>query len=93
MKLLTPIVLAAGLALSGASAASAMTDQEMVQMGQSMLTGALYNSLRAEGHPTDGIEKLTLSEIVVLNDLLHSDASQSERANQIRLIFERANAR
>lgn len=93
MKHLTALVLASGLALSAGSAAQAMTDDEMIGMGQSMLTGALYNSLQGQGYPTDGIEKLTLSEIVLLRSLLASDDGAATRTGQINLIFERAMAR
>ena len=93
MKTLTALALATGLALSVGTAASAMTDDEMISMGQSMLTGALYNSLRAQGYSTDGIENLTLNEILLLNSLLTSDSDTATRNGQIRLIFDRAMAR
>ncbi len=93
MKTLTALALATGLALSVGTAADAMTDEEMVTMGQSMLTGALYNRLRAQGYATDGIENLTLNEIVLLNSLLTTDSSAANRDGQINLIFERAMAR
>jgi hypothetical protein len=93
MKTLTALALAVGLALSVGTAADAMTDEEMVSMGQSMLTGALYNRLRAQGYGTDGIENLTLNEIVLLNSLLTTDSSAANRDGQIKLIFERAMAR
>ncbi len=91
MKHLTALVLAAGLAVS-AGAASAMTDTEMMSMGHSMLTGSLYNSLSSQGFSTVGIEKLTLSEVVLLKSLLEN-GSASNRSGQVDLIFERANAR
>lgn len=93
MKTLSALALAAGLAFSVSTAASAMTDDEMVSMGHSMLTGALYNGLQAQGYPTDGIENLTLNEVVLLNSLLNSDDSPATRDGQIKLIFERAMAR
>ncbi len=93
MKTLAALALATSLAVSVGTAASAMTDDEMISMGQSMLTGALYNSLRSHGYDTDGIEKLTLGEIVILNTLLNSDDSKSQRDGQVKLIFERAMAR
>lgn len=93
MKMLYAIVLASGLALSAGSAANAMSDDEMISMGQSMLTGALYNSLRSQGYSTDGIDKLTLGEIATLNNLLTSSESRSVVSGQVNLIFERAMAR
>jgi len=93
MRTLTALALATGLALSAGTAASAMTDDEMVSMGQSMLTGALYNSLQAQGYPTEDIDKLTLNEVVLLNSLLNSDDSPATRDGQIKLIFERAMTR
>jgi hypothetical protein len=93
MKTLTAIALATGLALSAGTAASAMTDEDSVTMGENMLTGALYNSLSSQGFPTEGIAKLTLSEVVLLNSLLSSDENSASRHSQIELILEHARAR
>lgn len=93
MKLLAPIVLAAGLALSAGTAATAMTDPEVMSMGHSMLTGAVFNSLSAQGYSTDGIENLTLNEVALLRTLLTDDMDQATRDGQIELILERARAR
>jgi hypothetical protein len=93
MKKLTALVLASGIALSTGTIANAMSDGEMVSMGQSMLTGALFNNLRAGGHSTNGIEKLTLSEVALLNSLLNDDDMQNGATGQIKLIFDRASKR
>ncbi len=93
MKTIAAMTLAVGIALAGTSAAIAMDDNEAIGMGQSMLTGALYNSLRAGGYPTEGIEKLTLGEVALLRSLFETDMAAAERNGQISLIFERAAAR
>lgn len=93
MKKIAAMALATGLALSAGTAAVAMDDNEMIGMGQSMLTGALYNSLRAGGHPTGDLDKLTLGEIALLKNLLETDMNNAERSGQISVIFERAAAR
>ena len=89
MKKLTAIAFAAAVALTAAPAVS----QSTLEMGQSMLTGALFNALRAEGFSTDGIDKLTLGEVANLRTILNGDASRSQKAGQVNVILERAAAR
>lgn len=93
MKTLTALVVASGIALSAGSVANAMSDSEVIGMGQSMLTGALFNTLRNEGFSTQHIDKLTLNEVVLLNQLLNDDEMASEAKGQINLIFDRASKR
>lgn len=64
-----------------------------ISMGQNMLTGALFNELRAEGYDTSNIDKLTLNEIAVINNLLNNDDMVAQRDGQIKLIFDRASQR
>ncbi|MEO0830190.1 MAG: hypothetical protein AAFY03_06985 [Pseudomonadota bacterium] len=89
MKKLTAIAFAAAVALTAAPAVS----QDTLAMGQSMLTGALFNALRAEGFSADGIDKLTLGEVAQLRGILNGDASRNEKAGQVSLILERAQSR
>lgn len=70
-----------------------MTDDEVMSMGHSMLTGALFSSLTSQGFDTDGIEKLTLGEVVLIRTLLTDDMDTAARKGQIDVIFERARAR
>jgi hypothetical protein len=75
-----------------AFAATAGVAQD-ISMGQNMLTGALFNELRAQGYETNHIDKLTLNEIAVINNLLNNDDMAAERDGQIKLITERASKR
>lgn len=59
--------LTAALSLLGATAVSAM------EMEFNMLTGAVYNALKAEGFETDNIEQLSLAEIAEIKSLLEAD--------------------
>ncbi|MBM7070110.1 hypothetical protein [Actibacterium sp. 188UL27-1] len=93
MRKLTAIALAAGLALSATTGAFAQDNAASINNGQSMMIGALFNSLTSEGITTDGIEKLTLSEVARLNNLIHSDAERNDKVGQANLILERARER
>lgn len=82
------IITAAALAaLTLGVAAHAQEDPAMGQ-GFNMLTGAVYNSLSAQGFDTSNIDKLTLSEIAQIRSLL-TDMGNSER-QRIELILDRA---
>ena len=95
MKAITTFAAIAATALTlSVGTASAMSDEEMISMGHSMLTGSLFNSLKAEGLPTDGVENLTLSETVLLKNLIHGeDGMRSGTAGQVKKILETAAAR
>ncbi len=93
MKTLTALIVASGIALSAGSVANAMSDAEAIGMGKSMLTGALYSALNTKGYSTNGIDKLTLNEIVVLEQLLTGDDDDGYADGQVKVIFERALAR
>lgn len=93
MKTLTALIVASGIALSAGSVANAMSDSETIGMGKSMLLGGLYSALSTQGYSTNGIEKLTLNEIVVLEQLLNGDDDDGFAAGQVKVIFERAMAR
>ena len=64
---LSALALAATVATFGATASSAM------EMEFNMLTGAIYNALKAEGFDTTNIDSLTLSEIAQIKGLLEGD--------------------
>ncbi len=94
MKKLTALVLAAGLALSAGTAATAMTDEELIGMGHSMLTGALYNTLQRQGFSTDGLERLTLNEVSLLFTILNSDDyNTTERKAEVAKVMDAVMAR
>ena len=72
-KSMTALVLAAALTGVGATSVSAM-DMEF-----NMLTGAVYNALKAEGFDTSNIDKLTLAEIAQLKTLLQGGDDNPNR--------------
>ena len=92
MKKLTAIAFAAAVALTAAPAVS----QDTLAMGQSMLTGALFNALRAEGFSIqthDGfLEVFAKDETPPLIDVLSSLAGGIETdlfAHSPNLLFEK----
>ncbi|MEL6519667.1 MAG: hypothetical protein AAFQ66_01805 [Pseudomonadota bacterium] len=93
MTKIAAIALAAGLAVTAATGAFAQNNSSTINDGQSMMIGALFNTLTAEGISTDGLEKLTLSEVAQLNVLLHGESTRNEKVGQANLILDRAKAR
>jgi len=81
------IATAAALTL-GLSAAHAQEDMAMSQ-GFNMLTGAVYNSLSAQGFDTSNINDLSLSEIALIRNLLTEEMGSNER-QRIEQILETA---
>lgn len=87
-------LIAAAVALPGASAVSAMTDTDTMAMGQSMLVGALVNQLSQRGIDTTGIENLTLVEVVALREILQDDETPSSTMrSQATHILDEARSR
>lgn len=74
---LTALALAASLAVPAATAVSAM-DMEF-----NMLTGAVYNALKAEGFDTSNIGSLTLTEIAEIKSLM--DGAEMGNATRVRI--------
>ena len=54
-----------------------------------MLTGAIYNELRARGLPTDKIDTLTLSQIAIIKGIIDSNDDESLKTQSIRTILNR----
>lgn len=81
----TIAALAAAATLTTAIAPSAFA------MGQefNMLTGALFNTFKARGIPTDGIDRLTLSEIALIKTALESSDSEAEIRSKIMSVLGR----
>ncbi len=78
--MLSAVAIAASVATLSAPAAQAM-DMEF-----NMLTGAVYNALKAQGFDTDKIDTLTLSEIAEINFILSDgdmEGGKRARINQI----------
>ncbi|WP_193141526.1 MULTISPECIES: hypothetical protein [unclassified Meridianimarinicoccus] len=87
-------LLAATVALPSASAVWATTDTDTMAIGQSMLVGALVNSLSLQSIDSAGIEKLTLTEIVQLRQILSDDdTNTSTMRQQASDILDAARAR
>ena len=66
-KSMTALALATALGVAAAAPVSAM-DMEF-----NMLTGAVYNALKAQGFDTSNIDSLTLNEIAQIKSLLEGD--------------------
>ncbi len=78
------ITVAAAAAMSVAMfATSASAD---MASEATMLTGTLYKTLKAEGLPTDNIDKLTLSEILQLKLILEDDEMGGSRAQAMKIL-------
>lgn len=82
-RTISALALAAAVATSGATVASAM-DMEF-----NMLTGAVFNELKSRGLPTDKIDELTLSQIAIIKGISDGDESEGEKTNRIKAILER----
>ncbi len=93
-KFILPILVAGGLSLSAAAPASAMTDDEMIGMGHAMLLSFLENALSRRGVESNGIENLTLEEVVELQAVLSSSDSNNPTIKQNAMrILDEANTR
>lgn len=87
------IALATTLALTAATSVAAQSDEDMIGMGQSMLVGALVNSLARAGVDSSGINNLSLTEIVQLRSVLtDTSMGESDRKRGAETILEKANA-
>jgi len=87
------VVVASALALPFVVPATAQSDTQVIGMGHSMLVGSLMSSLAAEGIPSEGIENLTLTEVVTLRGVLSSDDTQNQKKAEAMKILEAAKAR
>ncbi len=76
----TTAILAAGFT---APAASAM------EMELNMVTGAVYNSLKSHGLPTDVIDQLSLAEIAEIHLTLNGGDGEGEKMRTIEAILDR----
>lgn len=72
---------AATIGLTGAAVA--------MDMEFNMLTGAIYNELKARNLPTDNIDGLSLSQIATIKGILDSDDSEGEKTQRIKTILDR----
>lgn len=90
---LKALLVAATVALPTAGAVSAQSDTQVIGMGHSMLVGSLMSSLAAEGIPSEGIENLTLTEVVTLRGVLSSDDTQNQKKAEAMKILDAAKAR
>ncbi len=77
---ITALALAAAVATSGATAVSAM------EMEFNMLTGAVFNALKAEGIDPTNIDKLTLAEIAQIKAWLDEDMTSNTRQRVEQLL-------
>jgi len=59
---------------------------DAMEMELNMLTGAVYNSLRSMGLPTDNIDKLTLSQITTIKFLIEGEDGMG-KVQQIKKIL------
>lgn len=90
---LKAIALATTLGLTAATSVSAQTDGATINMGHSMLVGALVNSLARLGVDSSGINNLTLTEVVQLRAVLtDQETSEGDKKSGAETILEKANA-
>ncbi|MBT8456676.1 MAG: hypothetical protein HKO95_12735 [Rhodobacteraceae bacterium] len=82
-RTLSALAIAAAVATTGASMATAM-DMEF-----NMLTGAVFNELKSRGLPTDNIDQLSLSQIAIIKGIVDGDDSEGTKTNRIQAILER----
>ncbi|MEP2781615.1 MAG: hypothetical protein ABJP33_04245 [Pseudoruegeria sp.] len=85
------LMISAALALPMAGSVSAMTDEETMSMGHSMLTGSIFNSLQSSGLDTSGINNLTLNEAAQISGILRDNSeNEVDKKSKIKLILDRA---
>jgi len=80
------IVTAATISMA---AAAPVAHAQGMEMGFNMLTGAIYNELKARGLPTDNINDLTLSQLAIIKGILDSDDGEGKKTNNIKAILNR----
>ena len=78
------VALATATAISFAVVAPAANAMEMEF---NMLTGAVYNALKAEGFDTTNIDQLTLGEVALIKALLEEDGMTSSTRGRIEKIL------
>ena len=62
-----------------------------MDMEYNMLTGAVFNAVRARGLSTENIDKLTLGQIAIIKGILSSGDSESKKTQNIQAILNRVN--
>ncbi len=73
------IALVTAASISMAAAAPAV---QAMEMEFNMLTGAVYNALKARDLPTDGMDALTLNQIGQIRAVLNDDSISESNKNQ-----------
>ena len=81
------IALATAASISMAAVAPAMA--QSMDMGFSMLTGAVFNELRQRGIPTDNVDNLTVSQLAQIKNILNDDMSEGQKTTRIEAIVNR----
>lgn len=90
--LLSAIALSAALATS--AGAQTMSDGQMIGVGHAMLIAQVSNSLSRQNIPADGVENLTLNEVVQLSEILDDeDTPTSAMRSQAVNLLEGAQGR
>ncbi len=80
---LIALVTAATISLAAVAPAA-----QSMEMEFNMLTGAVYNALKARDLPTDGMDALTLNQIGQIGAILNDDSiSESNQTQQIKAII------
>lgn len=79
---LLALAVASTMALTAAPAVNAME-------GLNMLTGAVFNSLRAMNLPTDNIDQLTLAQIAQIKNLVDGGESEGTKRQRIKVILDK----
>lgn len=80
---------ATAAALTLGAAVHAQQDDMAMSQGFNMLTGAVYNALRAQNFDTANINDLSLGQIAQIRSLLSQDMGTNER-QRIETILEQA---
>ena len=86
-RTLTALVTATALTLSVAAATAQDSMGTEMSMGFNMLTGAVFNGLRALGLPTDGINDLTLAQIAQIKAFIDEDMVSGQKG-RIKAILD-----
>ncbi|MEM1129880.1 MAG: hypothetical protein AAGH83_05080 [Pseudomonadota bacterium] len=81
-KTIQAVLVAAALTIPAAGSVAAQDHAATASMGQSMLIGALTNSLNRAGIPTTNLNKLTLDEAIELSVILGSTQDDERTIRQ-----------
>ena len=80
------IALAAATMISLTAAAPAV---HAMGMEFNMLTGAVFNELRARGLPTDNIHDLTLGQLALIKAIVDGEENEGGKTQQIKAVINR----